>query len=130
MVAAETVREVDERTLPAADNPFEGGDVSAWNPFNIGLILTGTHAWFPPPQVGQGTPANGCTILDPGRHKKSATGPHPRGSHRMLRTNRTSEDAMDHLAGNELFPIFMFLSVGSIALFSFIVTPALTLTCQ
>jgi len=44
----------------------------------------------------------------------------------MLRTNRTSEDAMDHLAGNELFPIFMFLSVGSIALFSFIVTPALT----
>jgi ferric-dicitrate binding protein FerR (iron transport regulator) len=38
----------------------------------------------------------------------------------MQRLNRVSEVAMEELTVNEAFPMYMFLSVGSIALFSFI----------
>jgi hypothetical protein len=103
-VTAETVRHIDERTLPALDNPFEGGDVSAQNLFDIGLVvcpnivltiglaiglmLAGAQVWIPPPEVRHDPIVAGCIILAPQPFEKIATGFPPWLSDRMQRRNR------------------------------------------
>ena len=54
----EAVGQVNQRSLPAPDDPFKGGNVAGQNPFDIGLIVGGAHSRFC---------LNGMTLLRCGR---------------------------------------------------------------
>ena len=68
----------------------------------------------------RGSSAIGCVVFEPARPEKRATGTSPAPSHLTQRKHRAKEIEVN----NNIIPVFAFLSVGAIALFSFIAVAA------
>jgi hypothetical protein len=114
-ISAEPIRQVHEGSLPAADDTLERGGVPSKYLIYSSLILAGAHAT--PSEVRPTYARDGCISFRGMRLVKNATG-HPAAmSHRVRPTTRIEVDDMNM---NQFLPVFLFLSVASIALFSFI----------
>src|SRR5260370_41635047 len=61
-IVTEAVGQVNQRTLPASDNPFKGGNVPSQHSFDIGLIVAGARV-----RSHSGLCLNGVTLRICGR---------------------------------------------------------------
>jgi hypothetical protein len=113
-VPTEAVRQVDERRLPAADDRLEGSDVPGEDLLHIRLVFAGAHSDSSSTVRPTGV-AVGCICYAPAPPRESATVPGSGQSYGMKRRESLQEVAMF-----ESLPLFLFLSAGAVALFSFI----------
>jgi hypothetical protein len=107
-VPAEAIGKIDERDLPAADEAFKCGDVPRKYFLDSSFIVGSAHT--APLPVRRGADGMGCIIFSM-ESEKNATAGRSSLSHIMRQANCREEDDMS---------VFLFLSVGAIALFSFV----------